>query len=108
MARGESFGVGWGGGKAGVGMDTRVGTASPKASWDNRQNGGPGSRSSILCLPDTALATPGQEVQTVSRGPSEGGVAAVVCPSAWGRLAQGGRWVGCRFLEGLVNENPRW
>lgn len=82
-------------GKAGVGMDARAGRASPKASWGNRQNWGPGSRSSILCLPDTALAIPGQEVEAVSRGPSEGGAAAAGRPSAWGRLAPGGRRVGC-------------
>lgn len=59
VARGEGS---RGEGRAGVGMDPRVGSASPKASWDNRQDGEPGSRSSIQCLPDTALATLGQKV----------------------------------------------
>lgn len=53
-------------------MGPRVGTASLKPSWGNRQDGEPGSRRLVECLPGPALATPGHEVQTVPRGPSEG------------------------------------
>lgn len=57
--------------------------------------------------PGPALATPGQEVETVPRGSSEEG-GSLIGQTSQGRLegAQGGRRMRCQFLEGLINENP--
>lgn len=96
-------------GKAGVGMGRRVGTASPKTSWENRQDGEPGSRSPIQHLPGPAPATLGQEIQAVPRSLSEGGGSLSGLSDCLGRAGesiQGGRRVGCQFLEGSLMKTP--
>lgn len=69
-------------GEAGIGMDTRVGTASPNAFEDNRQDGELESSSQIQSLSEIPSVTPGQEVQAVPGVPQTEGGGSAGCQTA--------------------------
>ena len=86
-----------------------MGTASPKASWDNRQDWGIlgiGAGFSVSQAPPLPLQA--RKSKLCPEAPQREG-AASAGQTAQGGLesAQVGGQVGCQFLEGLINENPR-
>lgn len=78
-----------------------------QAGWGSQAWGSGVEAQSVSSRPH-ALATSGQEVQAVPRGPSEGGEA-LARSDCWGGLedAQESSQVGCQFLEGLISEKPQ-